>query len=55
MNIEDGDHVLVDNAAWFTVGPYAVRVQLSDDALRVSVFKDGEEMDAPLETIEVTP
>lgn len=56
MNIEEGDHVLVDGAAWFTVGPYAVRIVLKQDgALRVAVYEDGEEMRAPLHEAEVTP
>ena len=58
MNIDDGDHVLVDGAAWFTVGPYEVRIFLKQDGtLRVAVYEEDEEniLSAPLHEAEITP
>lgn len=57
MNIEEGDHVLVDGAAWLTVGSFAVRIVLKQDgALRVAVYEENEEniLSAPLHEIEVS-
>lgn len=54
MNIEDGDHELIDGAAWLEIGPYAVRIILLENgALAVRVYENKNEMDWPLDTIEV--
>lgn len=56
MELWEDDYILKDGRAWFTVGPYAVRIKLDDDnALSVLVFENGKEMEAPLTQCEVKP
>ena len=44
----DGDYELVDGAAWFEVGPFAVRVYLQPAGLVVDVYNSAGVMSAPL-------
>jgi hypothetical protein len=56
MTLWEDDYILEDGRAWFTVGPYAVRIKLDDDnALSVLVFENGKEIEAPLAQCEVKP
>lgn len=44
MQIPDGDHVLIEERAWFTVGPYSVRINKTDEGIAVDVYALGDEM-----------
>lgn len=43
-NLEDGDYILTDGQAWFTVKGFAVRIHSTDEGVAVDIYKDGDEM-----------
>lgn len=53
-DLPDGDYVLGDGAAWFTVGRFAIRVYSLDDSVWVQIFKDGAETEVPLASASAT-
>lgn len=42
--IKDGDYILADGAAWFTVKKFSIRVQETDEGVVVDIYKLGDEM-----------
>lgn len=62
IKLTDGDYTLDDGAAWFTVGPYSVRIRRwteedvgepSEPGLEIRVYPVGEEMEEELTYVEV--
>lgn len=47
-NLTDGDYVLVDGAAWFTVKNIAVRIHCTDEGVVVDMYPNGHEMHASI-------
>lgn len=45
MELQDGDYVLADGAAWLQVRGFAVRIFHTGDGVRVSVCENGKEYD----------
>ena len=44
MPLRDGDYILTDNRAWFTVGDKSVRIVTDDEGrLHIYVFETGNE------------
>lgn len=46
--LPDADYVLTENMAWFTVGPYSVRILYMRDVLQVCAYPLGDECEDPL-------
>ena len=45
MELSDGDYILTDGKAWFTVGDKSVRIVNDEQGhLRIYVFETGNEM-----------
>ena len=54
LELGEGDYVLKDGAAWFTVGNRSVRIVENDaGVLMISVWPKGREMDEPYSEIIV--
>ena len=54
LELGEGDYVLKDGAAWFTVGTKSVRIVQNDaGVLMISVWPKGREMDEPCSEIIV--
>lgn len=51
--LSDGDYILVDGAAWFTVDNFSIRIARLDHDLCVSIYPLGQECDDPLTFCEV--
>ncbi len=50
-NLRDGDYVLIDGAAWFTVGKFSIRIHQTDEGVVVDAqgcVEDGHQA-IPLE------
>ena len=41
--LSDGDYTLSDGKAWIEVGPFAVRIEKTDEGIVVDVFANGHE------------
>lgn len=48
MNLKDDDYTLEEGAAWFTVKGFAIRITSTDSKVEVDIYKEGEEMNAPI-------
>ena len=44
----DGDYVLAEGAAWFTVKGFSIRIHSTDEGVVVDVYKAMEEMNDPV-------
>jgi hypothetical protein len=44
----DGDYVLTEGAAWFTVKGFSIRIHSTDEGVVVDVYKAMEEMTDPV-------
>ena len=44
----DGDYFLADDAAWFTVKDFSVRIKGTDEGAFVDIYKLGRENDDPI-------
>ena len=44
----DGDYLLADDAAWFTVKDFSVRIKGTDEGVVVDIYELGREDDAPI-------
>ena len=44
----DGDYFLADDAAWFTVKDFSVRIQGTDEGVVVDIYELGRENDDPI-------
>lgn len=54
QELPDDDYVLSEGAAWFTVGVMSVRIHRDRaGGLTISVYKLGEEMDDPIDFLQV--
>jgi len=42
-HLTDDDYVLVDGAAWLTVGKFSVRVHTTDEGVAVDIYALGHE------------
>lgn len=51
-SLADGDYILTDEAAWFTVGDKSVRI-VKNDAFRILIFEIGHEMDEPIAQVTI--
>ena len=53
--LKDDDYILTDKAAWFTVGPLAIRIWTdpNDQVTTVTMYEDGNEMEAELASCSV--
>lgn len=47
-DLPENDYVLIDGAAWFTVGNNSVRIVLHAGELRIAVYPLGHEMENPI-------
>jgi len=52
-NITDGDYVLTDGAAWFTVEGMSIRIYSTHKEVRVNVYREGQEMEQSIASIYV--
>ena len=43
IELGNGDYVLVDGAAWFTVKGAAVLIRSTDEGVAVHIYRDGKE------------
>lgn len=55
--LPDGDYILTEGGAWFTVGQFAVRIRTHDcgkaiDGVMVDIYKDGAEMERPIDSAQ---
>jgi hypothetical protein len=48
VQIKDGDYVLTEGGAWFTVGGFSIRLHKTDEGVAVDIYKLGAENDPPL-------
>ena len=48
MELLDGDYVLTEGAAWFTVGEFSIRLHKDLEGVAVDIYKLGAEYDSPL-------
>jgi len=46
--LEDGDYVLTNQAGWFTVKGFAIRIHATDEGVAVDIYTDGKETDGPI-------
>lgn len=46
--LEDGDYVLINQAGWFTVKGFSVRIHATDEGVAVDVYVNGKETDGPI-------
>jgi hypothetical protein len=46
--LEDGDYVLTDQAGWFTVKGFSVRIHATDEGVAVDIYEDGKENEGPI-------
>lgn len=54
LELGEGDYVLKDGAAWFTVGTRSVRIVENDaGVLMISVWPKGREMEEPYSEITI--
>ena len=44
----DGDYFLADDAAWFTVKDFSVRIQGTEEGVVVKIYELGRENDDPI-------
>lgn len=44
----DGDYLLADDAAWFTVKDFSVRIKGTDEGVVVYIYELGREGDDPI-------
>ena len=44
----DGDYLLADDAAWFTVKDFSVRIKGTDEGVVVNIYELGREDDDPI-------
>ena len=44
----DGDYLLADDAAWFTVKDFSVRIKGTDEGVVVDIYELGREDDDPI-------
>ena len=44
----DGDYFLADDAAWFTVEDFSIRIKGTDGGVAVNIYKLGHEDDDPI-------
>ena len=42
-SLSDGDYLLSEGKAWIEVGPFAVRIQKTDEGIVVDVYPNGAE------------
>lgn len=43
VRLTDTDHILTENAGWFEVKGFAIRIHATDEGVVVDVYKAGEE------------
>jgi hypothetical protein len=48
--LQDGDYILTDNAAWFTIKGFSVRIHDTNSGIAVNIYEFGREMDFPLDS-----
>ena len=48
VQIKDGDYVLTEGGAWFTVGGFSIRLHKTDEGVVVDIYKLGAETSSPL-------
>jgi len=50
QDLVDDDYTLVENAAWFTVKKFAIRIYATNEGVVVDIYKDplGNAFDEPL-------
>ena len=53
QDLSYADYTLVD-AAWFTVGKFAVRVGKTDEGVRAAIYRLGKEDEEPLASCEAS-
>lgn len=53
MELKDGDYKLADGCAWVEVGGLAVRLAYQNGSLAIGVYKNGQEMEDPVFSIEL--
>lgn len=46
--LPDGDYVLMHGKAWLEAGPFAVRVNRTDEGIIADIYESGSECDNPL-------
>lgn len=50
--LKDSDYVLIESAAWFTVGQFSVRIRLiNENEVACAVYHLDRENDDPIESI----
>lgn len=47
MNLQDSDYVLTENAGWFDVKGFAIRINGTDDGVVVDIFSRKELEQSP--------
>ena len=51
----DGDYVLTEGRAWFTVGKFAVRIAQTDGGLACDVYENNKEAESPIASCYAEP
>jgi hypothetical protein len=46
--LQDGDYLLSEGAAWFTLKGFSIRLVGTDDGVVVNIYANGREMDDAL-------
>lgn len=46
--LSDGDYTLSQGKAWIEVGPYAIRIEKTDEGVVVDVYANGHENDTEI-------
>ena len=51
-SLRDGDYLLPEGAAWFTLKGFSIRLVGTDDGVVVNIYANGREMDDALATAQ---